>query len=293
MIGLAAALLLGLPASARPTAPAAQPALPAAQPALEITGAIQPGGLLFVTAPPGTVALRVDGGAVPRAPDGRFLVGLPHDSAGTVVIEAERRAGPPVRTGLTVPERIYRIQRLPALGTTDTPAHDWLERRNREVALITAAKHAAGAERGAASGYAQTFVRPATGRITGVFGSRRMFGGLERPPHWGLDIANKTGTPVRAPADGIVRLAGGPYLIEGNMVVLDHGAGLITLYMHLHALAVQSGDRVRSGDRLGTIGTTGRSTGPHLHWELSLMLPAADARGAFAEIRLDPALLLR
>jgi len=285
-IGFAAALLLGMTAHA-------QPAAPAGQPKLGISGAIQPGGLLFVTAPPETKRLSVDGQPVPPAPDGRYLVGLPRDTAGPVVLEAERSAGPSVRAELAVPKRTYRIQRLPALGTTDTPTKEWLDRRGREVALITAAKQAAGSDQKSAAGYAQPFSRPAEGRISGVYGSQRVFGGLERPPHWGLDIANATGTPVRAPADGVVRLAGGPYLLEGNMVVLDHGAGLVTLYVHLDSLGVKSGDKVRKGDRLGTIGTTGRSTGPHLHWGLSLMRPAARVGEPLKEVRLDPALLLR
>ncbi len=289
--GLAAALLLGMPLASE-AAPAAEGETKPAQAKLEIAGAIQPGGLLFVKAPPGTSALKVNGQAVLPAPDGRFLVGLPRDSQGSILLQADRVAAPPVQAELVVPRRTYRIQRLPALGTTDTPAQDWLDRRAREVAQISAAKQAAAADQTAASGYGQMFSRPAAGRISGVYGSQRVFGGLERPPHWGLDIANATGTPIRAPAEGIVRLAGGPYLLEGNMIVLDHGAGLVTLYVHLDRLAVKSGDKVKQGEQLGTIGTTGRSTGPHLHWGLSLMRPPARGGGQFAEMRLDPALLL-
>jgi murein DD-endopeptidase MepM/ murein hydrolase activator NlpD len=94
---------------------------------------------------------------------------------------------------------------------------------------------------------------------------------------------------VRAPADGIVRLSAGPFLLEGNMVLLDHGAGLVSTYMHLSERLVEDGAKIRQGQLIGRIGTTGRSTGPHLHWGLSLLRP--DGKSV-QEIRLDPRLRL-
>lgn len=256
---------------------------------LRVEGPVTPGGLLFVTAPPGTTALAVNEKRRLPAPDGRFLVGLPRDSEERLTLEAIGAAGPPARLVLPVQPRQWRAQRLPELGTTDTPTPEWQARREQEVARMRAAKLAAAHDQTAAAGYAQRFLRPAEGRVTGVYGSQRIFGKLPRPPHWGLDIANATGTPVIAPADAVVRRSAGPYLLEGNVVVLDHGGGLVSTYMHLSERAVATGARVARGDRIGRIGTTGRSTGPHLHWGLSLVAPdGAD----LAEIRLDPALLL-
>lgn len=263
-------------------------AAPATAPALSVTGPAQPGGLLVIEAPPSTRILGVDGTALPRGPDGRWRYGVERDAAGPLAVTARLADGRTLVTEVVLAPRSYRIQRLPALGTTDSPSPEWQARRARELATIVAAKRAAAADPAAANGFAGGFRRPAEGRITGVYGSQRFYGGLPRNPHWGLDIAAPTGTPVVAPADGMVRLSAGPYLLEGNIIVLDHGAGLVTNYVHLDSRAVKAGDRVRRGDRLGTIGTTGRSTGPHLHWGLSLVRLDGDR---LVDIRLDPALL--
>jgi murein DD-endopeptidase MepM/ murein hydrolase activator NlpD len=265
---------------------AAQPAPPAE---IRVSGDRTPGGLLILQAPRGTTRLVAAGTEVPPAPDGRYVVGLPRDATGPLRLDAMAGARRLATLSVPISAREYRIQRLPALGTTDTPDAAWVERRAAEQALLGAAKFAAASAPAMAFGWSQPFIRPAGGRITGVYGSQRIFGGLERPPHWGLDIANAPGTPVRAPADGIVRLSAGPFLLEGNMVLLDHGAGLVSTYMHLSERLVKDGAKVRQGQLIGRIGTTGRSTGPHLHWGLSLLRP--DGKSV-QEIRLDPRLRL-
>lgn len=255
----------------------------------KVEGQATQGGLLFVTPPAGTRVLKADGATVESSPDGRFLIGLPRDNGNRLQLEAEQADGTSARHELAVTQRQWRVQALPALGTTDTPTVEWQERRQQEVARIRAAKLAAAHDPGGASGYVQTFLRPAEGRITGVYGSQRIFGKLPRPPHWGLDIANASGTPVLAAADGLVRRSAGPYLLEGNIVLIDHGGGLVSTYMHLTDRLVATGAKVKRGERIGTIGSTGRSTGPHLHWGLSLVRPDGFELN---EIRLDPALML-
>lgn len=278
-------LLLAALATAAATFAAAQN-VPAG---LKIEGRPTQGALLFVTAPSGTVELKANGTGLAPAPDGRFLVGLPRDAEERLELEAVGPGGVLARQEVAVVPRMWRTQALPALGTTDTPTAQWQERRQLEVARIRAAKLAAAHDPGGSNGYAQAFLRPAEGRVTGVYGSQRIFGKLARPPHWGLDIANAPGTPVVAAADGIVRRSAGPYLLEGNIVLIDHGGGLVSTYMHLTDRLVETGAKVRRGDRIGTIGTTGRSTGPHLHWGLSLVRPD---KAELQEIRLDPALML-
>jgi murein DD-endopeptidase MepM/ murein hydrolase activator NlpD len=113
------------------------------------------------------------------------------------------------------------------------------------------------------------FALPANGPLSSRFGLRRIFNGLPRNPHAGLDVAVGTGTPVRAPADGVVANTG-DYFFNGNTVFLDHGQGLITAYMHLSRLDVRAGQTVRKGDLLGAVGATGRVTGAHLHWAVIL-----------------------
>ena len=115
------------------------------------------------------------------------------------------------------------------------------------------------------------FVRPIDGgRISGEFGGQRIINGEKKNPHRGTDIAAPEGTPIMASNDGIVRLSGGNYFYSGNMVIIDHGHNLFTIYAHMKTTSVKVGQKVKQGDVIGTVGKTGRATGPHLHFGASL-----------------------
>lgn len=114
------------------------------------------------------------------------------------------------------------------------------------------------------------FIVPVEGTISGQFGNQRIFNGIPKSPHTGTDIAAPEGTPVKASGDGKVILSGKNYFYTGNMVIIDHGQGLQTIYAHLKEAKVKEGDFVSKGDIIGTVGKTGRATGAHLHWGASL-----------------------
>lgn len=116
----------------------------------------------------------------------------------------------------------------------------------------------------------EDFILPVKGRISGYFGNQRIFNGVPKSPHSGTDIAAPEGTPVKASGSGKVVLSGKDYFYTGNMVIVDHGGGLQTIYAHLQKSAVKQGDMVKKGDVIGYVGKTGRATGPHLHWGASL-----------------------
>lgn len=114
------------------------------------------------------------------------------------------------------------------------------------------------------------FMQPVSGRISGKFGGQRIMNGRKMNPHAGTDIAAPLGTPVAAAGDGKVVLTAGDLFYSGNVVVIDHGYGLQTIYAHLNKITVQKGQKVKKGEIIGEVGKTGRVTGPHLHWGASL-----------------------
>lgn len=130
-------------------------------------------------------------------------------------------------------------------------------------------RHALG-QKNMAQYWREGFIVPVDGRISGQFGNQRIFNGVPKNPHSGTDIAAPLGTPVKASGSGVVVLSGKDYFYTGNMVILDHGQGLQTIYAHLQDLAVQKGEVVRQGQIIGHVGKSGRATGAHLHWGASL-----------------------
>jgi len=129
--------------------------------------------------------------------------------------------------------------------------------------------------------FLQNFIWPSQGRVSGVYGSRRILNGEPKRPHYGMDIANKTGTEVISPASGIVRMAETGMYYTGGTIIIDHGYGLNTTFMHLSQVNVEAGSVIEQGEKIGEIGMTGRATGPHLDWRLNL-----------GKTRLDPQLII-
>jgi len=235
-------------------------------PAIRLTGATVQAGLVRGVAPAGTVALELDGREVPLARDGRFILGFDRDAGPAATLTARLADGRLVSLPLAVARRTWRIQHINMARGTGGPSPEYARIREAELARIGAARG-----RGSDSmGWAQAFAWPARGRLSGAFGAQRVYrGGVPAAYHSGTDIAAGAGAIVAAPADGVVVLAPPPgFSLEGNLVILDHGMGLSSAFLHLSRASVTVGDRVRQGQEIGRVGATGRATGPHLHWTI-------------------------
>lgn len=264
------------PATAPPVS-VVRPTETVAPDAFAFQGALTQGGLLLGTAPAGTTAMTLDGKPVEIGPGGRFLIGFGREAGPFAVVDAALANGGHVRTELKIVPRQWDIQSLPTLPRGTAPTPEFLARRKIELEQIGAAR----AIHSNSQGWQQRFLWPATGRISGVFGSQRIYAGEAGAPHSGVDIARSAGTPFVAPADGVVILAAkSPFTLEGNLLMLDHGMGLNSAFLHLTKIAVTEGQHVQRGQLLGFIGSTGRATGPHLHWGMK-----------WQDVRIDPQLL--
>jgi murein DD-endopeptidase MepM/ murein hydrolase activator NlpD len=245
--------------------------------AVELVGEAVQGGLLFGTSSPGSKVL-LDGVDIMVSADGRFVIGFDRDETGERILRVREPDGAESTLTLAVAPREYAIERVDGLPPeTVTPDPAALERIQKEAELVAAAR----ARRDPRTDYADGFAWPAGGRISGVFGSQRILNGEPRRPHYGLDIAAPTGSPVFAPADGIVTLAHPDLYFSGGTIVLDHGQGLSSSFLHLSRTRVEAGTAVRKGDLIGEIGATGRASGPHLDWRMNWL-----------DRKVDPQLLL-
>lgn len=207
------------------------------------------------------------------------LVGIPLGSAsGQAELQVSTRDGPRQTLAFAIEDKAYETQHITLTDTRRvTPSAEDLERIARERTRIQAALRHFSDD----MPDSLRMALPLEGRESSPFGLRRFFNEQPRNPHSGLDIAAPEGTPIQAPAGGRV-IDTGEYFFNGNTVFLDHGQGLVTMYCHLHEIHVEEGQRVQAGEILGTVGKTGRATGPHLHWGVSLN-----------DARVDPKLFLR
>lgn len=224
------------------------------------------GGWLRGRVQPGTRSLALDGKPVPFAADGRFLIAFDRDAAAQAQLVATLHDGTGIPLPLAISPRAWQIENINlARRPGGVPTEAFMELRRPELARIAAAR----AMSTGAQGWRQDFIRPAPGRFSGRFGSQRVYRGEPGAYHSGLDIAGGEGTTYVAPADGVVVLAAQtPFTLEGHLLILDHGNGLNSAFLHASQLVVREGNTVRQGDPLGRIGHTGRATGPHLHWSV-------------------------
>ena len=237
---------------------------------------MQGGMVTGVTDPANRVEF--DGNPIRVSPEGVFLLGFGRDDELEHTLEIKRGGKTLERRELVIGKRQYQIQRIDNLPPSKVtpPKRDW-ERIKRETAQVKKARRLDDAR----TDFAEGFIWPSQGIISGVYGSQRILNGKPRRPHFGVDIAAPTGTPVYAPAGGVVTLAHPDMFFSGGTLILDHGHQLSSSFLHLNRITVKVGDRVRQGDKIAEIGATGRVTGPHLDWRMNLR-----------KARIDPQLLV-
>ena len=218
------------------------------------------GELLFGYVSPQAVLTLNDETITPRA-DGWFVVGIGRDDTDDLRFVAETEEEKLQKTLKIIP-REWKVQAVNGLPqNTVTPNEAEQKRIEREFALTAKARATPVDDE-----LPLCFALPVKGRISSVYGSQRILNGIPKSPHNALDIANKTGTVIKAPADGIVLLSYDEMLLSGKTLLLGHGQNLTTSYIHMDKIFVEKGQKVKKGDQLGTMGMTGRATGPHLHW---------------------------
>lgn len=242
---------------------------------LEIKGPLTQGALILAKTEPG-VSATLNGESLQVTEQGVIIFGFPRKAPlkNTLVIT---KGDDTVTKELTLEPREYKIDRVNGVPQkTVTPDPEQVKRAREEAGKVWLARQTETTR----TDFLTPVVKPAKGRISGVYGSQRIFNGEPRNPHYGEDIAGPTGAPVNAPWPGEVVLAEPDLFYSGGTIIIEHGYKITTTYLHLSELHVEVGDKVEQGDLIGAIGATGRATGPHLDWRVN-----------WGNERLDPALL--
>jgi murein DD-endopeptidase MepM/ murein hydrolase activator NlpD len=251
--------------------------LPGVGQALSLEGDMLQGGMAIGRTEPGNQVI-FNGNTIRVSEEGVFLLGFGRDDKLNHSLLIKRDGAVVEKQKIAIGKRSYQIQRIDGLPKSKVtpPKRDW-KRIKAETAQIKKARKLDDSR----TDFLDGFIWPSKGVISGVYGSQRILNGEPRRPHFGVDVAAPTGTPVYAPADGVVTLAHPDMFFSGGTLILDHGHQLSSSFLHLSRILVQVGDRVKQGDPIAEIGATGRVTGAHLDWRMNLR-----------KARIDPQLLV-
>jgi len=209
--------------------------------------------------------------------DGRFVFGVGRDDVRRIELDVRHPNGAQEIVEIDILARDWPVERVNGVPEkTVNPPPELAARIAREQAAVAKVRE----RNDARSDFARGFIAPVKGRVSGRFGRQRVYNGTPGAPHSGTDIAAPKGTPVSAPAAGVVTFADMSLYLTGGTLVIDHGQGVSSTFLHLSAIDVRVDDVVRAGDIVGAVGATGRATGPHLHWGLN-----------WFDVRLDPELV--
>ncbi|GEK11899.1 M23 family metallopeptidase [Pseudoalteromonas sp. McH1-7] len=246
--------------------------------ALELKGNLTQGGMVIGKLPQAS-NIKLNERAIKRSKEGYFVFGFGRDAELSHTLSWQSQDGKKHSQPLLITKRDYDIDKITGVAKKYVSPPESVLKRIREEAQAVSKARQGDSD---LLYFKETVYRPAKGRISGIYGSQRYFNGEPRRPHFGLDIANKTGEPVYAPVSGVVVFANSDLYYSGGTLIIDHGHGITSTYIHLSKLDVKAGDKVTTGDKIAEIGATGRVTGPHLDWRFNW----------FGE-RLDPALLMK
>ncbi|MFD3389764.1 M23 family metallopeptidase [Alteromonas macleodii] len=230
-----------------------------------LNGKFTQGALLRGQAPAGA-KVTLNGETVQTNKDGKFVVGFEREAPLQQTLVVKLDNGQKWQRDITLEKREYNIQRIDGLEQKMVSPPAEVTTRIKQDNINVANARSGNTDLDALF---TRFEWPAKGVISGVYGSQRILNGVPKWPHYGLDIANETGTPVYAPVDGVVTMADDLYY-SGNTLILDHGMRVFSTFLHMDTITVEVGETVKQGEQIGTIGSTGRSTGPHLDWRINL-----------------------
>lgn len=243
------------------------PTLALADVPVRLKGELIQGGLIIGEAPKGSKILLNDQ-VLKQTPEGHFVFGLDRDAKSGDVLKVTAPSGEQFEQILQVKAREYRIQRIEGIDqaiVSDNKTEQEWKRISDESAQVAAARR----QHIESQAFLQSFQWPIIGRISGVFGSQRVYNGKPGRPHYGVDVAAPIGAKVYAPIDGVVTLAHDDMYYSGGTLILDHGYGISSSFLHLSKILVKVGDQIKQGDLIAEVGAAGRSTGPHLDWRMN------------------------
>lgn len=258
------------------TAPLTTPAAQLADVRIVFPDAVPQGSLVIGKVPSGST-VHYAGRELRVTSYGTVAFGVARDEKGPVTVDVSGPDGRQQSAAITITPRDFPTERVNGVpGKTVAPPPAIAKRIAREQASVSAAR----TRDDARTGFAEAFIWPVRGRISGRFGNQRIYNGTPGSAHSGMDIAAASGTPVKAPAAGVVTFADDLYL-TGGTILLDHGHGISSNFLHLSRIDVSPGDQIEQGQSIGAVGATGRATGPHLHWGMNWL-----------DVRIDPLLVL-
>ena len=246
--------------------------------AVSFKGEFMQGGLLIGQVQEGQT-VSYQGKSIKLTTNNQFLLGLGRNAPAITNITINSQDQDPETITLEIAPRQYNIQKIEGVpAKTVTPPASDLQRIKQDASMVRKARKLVSNKQDFLKG----FVKPANGPITGVYGSQRFYNGVPKSPHYGIDYAAPTGTPVIAPADGVVTFAHNDLFYSGGTLIIDHGHGLSSTFLHLSQILVKPDQQVTLGMEIAKIGATGRATGPHLDWRMNWL-----------DQRIDPDLVLK